>query len=130
MKIETTKHGSGKHAYTSISWDSVDKKVEIEFSVLARCCYSKKMNKVFASLYQERQVYLYDHDGNLYTKLPIPIKNGYQYMGLNANEKSSTGIALLYAPIKSQYGNEWGEYEQYELLQSEDSLGRFIDIYR
>ncbi|WP_299490913.1 hypothetical protein [uncultured Shewanella sp.] len=130
MKIENTKHGSGKHAYTSISWDSADKKVEIEFPVLARCCYSKKMNKIFASLYQERQIYLYDLDGGLYTKLLIPIKDGYQYMGLNANEKSTTGIALLYAPSESQYGNEWGDYEQYELLQSKAALGKFIDIYR
>ena len=43
---------------------------------------------------------------------------------------SKTGVSLLFHPNTNEVGNKWGDTEQYELIMGDNTLGKFLDIYR
>lgn len=128
--IESKKIGEGKTANMSLYWSFGDKKVAIYFSSLVGYVYSKKTGKIYVSEYGKSSIYFYSKDGSLLKTIKIPQKNGFQYRGLNRNEKSPSGVSLLYFPVNDEVGNKWGDIEQYELLEANPYVGGFINIYR
>ena len=130
MEIETERTGEGRGASTILSWVFEGEKITLKFSTIARAVYSNTSKKVYVSEYIQSAIYTYSENGELLKKITIPEKKGYRFRGLSCNNKSDTGISLLYVPVEEGVGNEWGDIEQYELLDTDPDVGEFIDIYR
>ncbi len=130
MKIKSEKFGEGKNVSTTLSWEFEGRIITLEFSTIARAVYSSVTRRVYVSEYIKSLIYVYSRDGILVNTYKIPKNPGYQFRGLNKNDKSETGVSLLYVPVESGKGNEWGDIEQYEFLNADVPLGKFIDIYR
>ncbi|WP_028865910.1 hypothetical protein [Psychromonas aquimarina] len=122
--------GKGKDAETTISWLCNEVKISKHFSSTARYIFVESDEVLFVAVYKERKIHAYNLEGSLIGSYSIPLKEGYQYRGINLNHKSKSGISLLYFPIEDGYGNKWGDIEQYEFICSETPLGVFLNIYR
>lgn len=131
MKINVNNVGKGQDTKSVIDWVFDSNSIQIEFNCIARPLYSKKINKVFVSVYFENAIFVFrSEDGDLEEKFAIPKKENYQYRGLSINPKSRSGVALLFAPTSDQAGNEWSDIEQYELVMEPYILGEYLAIYR
>jgi hypothetical protein len=130
MNIEIDNIGSGKDTKTILRWNNNNKDVQLNFQTIVRVVFSEKTMHVYVSAYSLRKIYEYDNNGVLIKEFSIPEKEGYQYRGLNKNKKCDLGISLLYAPLSKDYGNEWGDIEQYDFLGDKNMLGKLVDIYR
>ncbi len=130
MKVRSENFGSGSETKTVVSWDRDGCLIEKKYSSVARCIFIEEKNKIFVSVYLERKIFAYNLDGDELNVFDLPEKKGYPYRGLNRNKKSVSGAAFLFVPVGEGCGNQWKDIEQFELLESDDPLGDFIDIYR
>lgn len=115
---------------TTLSWVHNGKLVEKYFLFDASAVFSQKMNLVFVEAYADMEVQLLNLDGDFVGKYEIVPLEGYSFRGLNKNTNSKTGVSLLYHPCDVKLGNCWNDTEQYEFVMGDNTLGKFLDIYR
>lgn len=130
MKIKRVFNREGDSPNTTLSWTHEERLVEINFSFDASAVFSKKLNLVFVEAYVDMEVQLFKLNGEYVEKYKIATLEHYSFRGLNQNMDSKTGVSLLFHPNTNDVGNEWGDTEQYELIMGDNTLGKFLDIYR
>ena len=115
----------------AVSWFFEEKNISLDFSVEISAIYSEKLEQVVVELYDLGKLYFYSVDGTLNCEVGIPKLPKYQYRGLNKNNKSKSGICILFHPIDESVGNEWRDTEQYEMVMGIPIVvGDKLDIYR
>jgi hypothetical protein len=131
MKIKrTTQKDGDKVISTEYTWKNENGEVHISFPSDVICIYSSSINKVVAEIFEARTIQLIDISGKVTDEYKIPSMDGYQFRGINRNNKSKSGISLLFFPTEDKLKTEWNDIEQYEFLTSENPLGEKIGIYR
>lgn len=130
MKIKRVFNREGDWPNTTLSWIHEERLVEINFSFNASAVFSKKLNLVFVEAYADMEVQLFKLNGEYVEKYKIATLEHYSFRGLNQNMDSKTGVSLLFHPNTNEVGNKWGDTEQYELIMGDNTLGKFLDIYR
>ncbi|KYL32977.1 MULTISPECIES: hypothetical protein [Pseudoalteromonas] len=130
MKIKRVFNREGDSPNTTLSWTHEERLVEINFSFDASAVFSKKLNLVFVEAYADMEVQLFKLNGEYIGKYKIATLEHYSFRGLNQNMDSKTGVSLLFHPNTNEVGNEWGDTEQYEFIMGDNTLGKFLDIYR
>ena len=130
MKIKRVFNREGDSPNTTLSWTHEERLVEINFSFDASAVFSKKLNLVFVEAYADMEVQLFKLNGEYVEKYKIATLEHYSFRGLNQNMDSKTGVSLLFHPNTNEVGNKWGDTEQYELIMGDNTLGKFLDIYR
>jgi len=115
---------------TTLSWVYEGELIEINFSFDASAVFSKKLNLVFVEAYADMKVQLFKLNGEFVEKYKIATLEHYSFRGLNQNMDSKTGVSLLFHPDTNEVGNVWGDIEQYELIKEDNTLGKYLDIYR
>ncbi len=81
-------------------------------------------------MYEEGKIGIYTPSGKIEVEIVIPKMEGYQFKGINKNNESVSGVSLLFFPVALGKGNKWRGIEQYELKLENDSLGKYLNIYR
>ena len=130
MKIKRVFNREGDSPNTTLSWTHEERLVEINFSFDASAVFSKKLNLVFVEAYADMEVQLFKLNGEYIGKYKIATLEHYSFRGLNQNMDSKTGVSLLFHPDTNDAGNEWGDTEQYEFIKEDNTLGKYLDIYR
>ena len=130
MKIKRVFSRDNGKVKTLFTWQHSGDFVELELDYDASAVFSESMQLIFVEAFEKNKIFSFDLRGILKDSYDIPIKDGYKFRGLNKNNKSSSGISLLYHPYRDDKGNEWNDTEQYEFILKDDILGPFLDIYR
>lgn len=130
MKIKRVFSRDNGKAKTLFTWQHSGEFVELELDYDASAVFSESMQLIFVEAFEKNKIFSFDLRGILKDSYDIPIKDGYNFRGLNKNNESSSGISLLYHPYRGDKGNEWNDTEQYEFILKDDILGPFLDIYR
>lgn len=130
MKIKRVFSRENGKSKTWLTWQYDGISVELELDYDASCVFSESMQLIFIEAYEKKKIFSYNLNGTLSDSYNICAKKGYEFRGLNKNNKSASGVSLLYHPSSSDTGNEWNDIEQYELLLEENTIGPFLDIYR
>ncbi|WNO11133.1 hypothetical protein [Teredinibacter sp. KSP-S5-2] len=129
MKIYLRKNQT-TNEYDTISWESSNKDISLSFPFEISAVYADKISKVIVEKYELQKIGFYVLNGELEFETDIPSIKGYKFRGLNKNLSSKTGVSLLFYPDEPGKGNQWGDIEQYELVEGADCLGKYLDIYR
>jgi hypothetical protein len=130
MKIKRVFSRENDKSKTWLTWQYDGMSVELELDYDAIGVFSESMQLIFIEAYEKKKIFSYNLNGTLSDSYNICAKKGYEFRGLNKNNKSATGISLLYHPNSRDTGNEWNDTEQYELVLEENTIGPFLDIYR
>ncbi|MDP5134776.1 hypothetical protein ORJ04_02310 [Rheinheimera baltica] len=130
MKIKRVFSRENSKSKTLLTWQHNGKSVELELDNDANGVFSESMQLIFIDAYEHNKIFSYHLNGTPSDSYNICAKEGYEFRGLNKNNKAASGISLLYHPSSSDTGNEWNDTEQYELLFEENTIGPFLDIYR
>lgn len=130
MKIKRVFNREGDSPSTTLSWVYEGELIEINLSFDASAVFSKKLKLVFVEAYADMEVQLFKLNGEYVEKYKIATLEHYSFRGLNQNMDSKTGVSLLFHPDTNEVGNEWGDTEQYEFIKEDNTLGKYLDIYR
>lgn len=128
--MERVFNREGGSPSTTLTWVQEGKLIEINLRFDASAVFSKKLNLVFVEAYADMEVQLYKLNGEFVEKYKIATLKHYSFRGLNQNINSKTGVSLLFHPDTSEVGNEWGDIEQYEFIKKDNTLGKYLNIYR
>jgi len=130
MKIKRVFSRDNGKAKTTFTWQHGAELEELELDYDASAVFSESMQLIFVEAFEKNKIFCFDLRGKLKYSYDIPIKDGYKFRGLNKNNKSSSGISLLYHPHTDEKGNEWNDTEQYEFILEDNIIGPLLDIYR
>ncbi len=131
MKIKRSTYKDGdKVTSTEYKWKSENGEVRVSFPSDVICVYSSSIDKIVAEIFATGTIQLIDTSGKITQEYEIPSMDGYQFRGINRNNKSKSGISLLFFPTKDELKTEWNDIEQYEFLLSKNPLGKKLGIYR
>lgn len=116
--------------YQRASWVHDGNDVVLDFPFEIHAIYSARLNRIVVEMFGRKKIGFYKASGELDVEVAIPDIEDYQFRGINKNNKSVSGVSLLFLPLVPRRSNEWGDIEQYELKIENESLGRYLDIYR
>ncbi len=129
LKRSTTRY-ENKVTSTKYSWRIESSEIQVFFPSDVICIYSEKIDRVVADISEIDRIQLINVAGEVTNEYQTPSLNGYQFRGINRNNKSKAGISLLFFPTEESLRTEWNDMVQYELLYSKNPLGKKLGVYR
>lgn len=116
--------------YDVAVWESKGTIITLEFPYEISAKYADKIQRVIIEKYSTNKIGFHTENGTLEFDADIPSLDGYKFRGINKNLTSASGVALLFFPAEPASGNKWRDVEQYELIESNNCLGKYLGIYR